>query len=355
MTTNNVYPYPKEGTHLIKYIQPIKPKQAEGLVKPVYQQIKRDFGNIVEPFLVHSLLPELLAGAWMACRETELVGNVPRNIKEAVAIAVSNQNQCPYCVDAHTIMLVAGGDKNLAKNLKKQELIQEEKTKGIIDWILGKAPANFPDNELPEIIGTIVYFHYINRIANIFLGDTPLPSNQPLLKGGLTSIASTMFSSAVKRPKTAGESLEFLPETELPTDLAWANGSPNVAGAFARFAKAMEIDGEFALPIEVRLKVEEYVTGAITEKRPYKEPFEVAQGLADEAQRVAVTLSVMTALSSRSVNEKVIADFKAYYPQDTKLLGAVAWASFLAARKIGLQLVLEAKKYVLSSTIHLLG
>ena len=63
---------------MIKYVQAIDPRRARGLVRPVYAQIKRDFGKIVEPFLLHSPIPELLAGAWMACRETELVGSVPR-------------------------------------------------------------------------------------------------------------------------------------------------------------------------------------------------------------------------------------------------------------------------------------
>jgi AhpD family alkylhydroperoxidase len=104
---------------MIKYIQPIAPRHAEGLVEPVYSQIKRDFGKIVEPFLLHSPIPELLAGAWMVCRETELVGSVPRYIKEAIAVAVSQQNQCPYCIDAHTIMLCAENEKELSKIIKK--------------------------------------------------------------------------------------------------------------------------------------------------------------------------------------------------------------------------------------------
>src|SRR3972149_3042849 len=96
----------------IKYIHPVKPGSAQGLVADVYVQVKRDFGRIAEPFLMHSPLPQLLAGAWMVCRETELVGNVPREVKEAVAAAVSQLNQCPYCVDAHTIMLDAAGEHN---------------------------------------------------------------------------------------------------------------------------------------------------------------------------------------------------------------------------------------------------
>ena len=77
------------------------------LLAQTYHQIKRDFGALVEPFTLHAPAPRLLAGIWMATRETELVGIVRREIKEAVAATVSRLNQCPYCVDAHTTMLHA--------------------------------------------------------------------------------------------------------------------------------------------------------------------------------------------------------------------------------------------------------
>ena len=60
------------------YINPVKPSEAKGLVAQVYSQIKQDFGRIVEPFTLHSPIPQLLAGVWMASRVSELLGDVPR-------------------------------------------------------------------------------------------------------------------------------------------------------------------------------------------------------------------------------------------------------------------------------------
>lgn len=98
----------------IRYIQRVAPNVAEGLVGQVYAQIKKEFGALAEPFTLHSPSPELLAGAWSACRESLLVGNVRRDVKEAVAATVSRINRCPYCVDAHTIMLNATSAHNSA-------------------------------------------------------------------------------------------------------------------------------------------------------------------------------------------------------------------------------------------------
>ena len=53
---------------MIKFIHPVEPSEAKGLVADVYAQIKRDFGRVAEPFMMHSPSPNLLAGAWMACR-----------------------------------------------------------------------------------------------------------------------------------------------------------------------------------------------------------------------------------------------------------------------------------------------
>ena len=91
----------------MKYITPVRPGTAQGLVAEVYKQIKRDFGALVDPFVVHSISPELLAAVWGACRESELVGIVTREIKETVAVTISKANQVPFCVDAHVVMLHA--------------------------------------------------------------------------------------------------------------------------------------------------------------------------------------------------------------------------------------------------------
>jgi AhpD family alkylhydroperoxidase len=327
---------------MIKYIQPINPKNAEGLVKPVYEQIERDFGRIVEPFLMHSALPELLAGAWMACRETELVGAVPRNIKEAVATAVSVQNQCSYCTDAHAIMLSAGGDKTLAKAIRNGDLskIKDEQTRAIVQWALKGSPAKFTDPEAAEIVGTAVYFHYINRMANVLLSETPFPTKQPLLKGILTPFANRMFSSAIRQPKTAGDSLDFLPEADLPEDMAWAKPAANVAGAFARFAKVIDIDGEFAVPLKVRLEVKAEIEEFVAEGNEMNQNMvaKLTGQFNDEAFKSAAKLTLMTAFMPCRVDEKIVAEFRKHYPEDTKLLGALAWASFTAARKIGKKL-----------------
>jgi hypothetical protein len=70
------------------------PRQ-DDLVAEVYRQVGRDFGALVEPITVHVPVPTLLAAVWCVIRETLLVGQVRRELKEAVATVVSQLNRCP--------------------------------------------------------------------------------------------------------------------------------------------------------------------------------------------------------------------------------------------------------------------
>lgn len=331
---------------VIKYIRPVKPSSADGLVAGVYAQVERDFGRVVEPFQMHSPVPKLLAGAWMACRESELVGVVPRAMKEVIAATVSQLNQCPYCVDAHTIMLTAAGEGKVANAISKTryEDISDERVFEFVQWSLATTSPRsellrylpFSKQELPEIIGTAVFYHYMNRMTNALLGDSPLPIGQGWLKSPMKTIASQTFSNAINRAKTVGDSLDFLPKADLPNDLRWAKTSANVARAYASFADAVEEAGEQALPIEVRAQVLEELnewSGKTSElSLAWSED---AISRFDEATESAAHLAILTALAPNRIDSESILAFKKHFPEDEKLLGALSWASFAAARKIG--------------------
>ena len=331
---------------MIKYVHPVKPASAKGLVAGVYAQVERDFGRVVEPFQLHSPLPKLLAGTWMVCRETELVGFVPRATKEVVAATVSQLNQCPYCVDAHTIMLSAAGEGHTASAIGKAryEEISDEKLFMIIQWALANTSPRsellrwppFSKQEAPEIIGTAVFYHYMNRMANALLGETPLPISQSWLKGPMKSIASQTFSNAIKRSKTVGDSLDFLPKADLPNDLRWTKPSVNVAQAYACFAAAVDEAGEQALSLEVRAHVEEELSQWAGKTSELSLAWaEDAISRFDEATESAARLALLTALAPNRIDEGVVLAFRKHFPEDEKLLGALAWASFAAAKKIG--------------------
>lgn len=330
----------------IRYVQPVAPNSTEGLVARVYPQIKKEFGALVEPFTLHSPSPELLAGAWSACRESLLVGNVRRDVKEAVAATVSRINQCPYCVDAHTIMLNATSARNSADAIihQRDDQIRDPAVRSIVKWAAAtRSPGAevllsppFSQKDAPEIIGTAVFFHYVNRMASVLLSETPLPSNHPLLKGFFKRMAGWFFSRAVHRSKPLGASLELLPESELPSDLVWAKRSPNIAGAFARFAGVIDRAGRDAIPKDVRDCVVKHVQAwdGMDPGLGRQWVEEAISGL-DEKSKDIGRLVLLTTLAPYQVDEGVVNAFTAHFVKDEKLLGALAWGSFTIARKIG--------------------
>lgn len=330
----------------IRYIQPVAPNSTEGIVARVYPQIKKEFGALVEPFTLHSPSPELLAGAWSACRESLLVGSVRRDVKEAVAATVSRINQCPYCVDAHTIMLNATSARNSADAIihQRDDQIRDPAVRSIVKWAAAtRSPGAkvllsppFSPKDAPEIIGTAVFFHYVNRVVSVLLSETPLPSNHPLLKGVLKKMAGWFFSRAIHHSKTSGASLELLPASELPADLTWAKRSPNIAGAFARFAAVVNRAGRDSIPEDVRDCVVEHVQ-AWDGKDPGlgRHWVEEAMSGLNEKSKDIGRLVLLTALAPYQVDEGMVNAFTTHIIGDDRLLGALAWSSFTAARRIG--------------------
>ena len=330
----------------VKYIQPISAGSAEGLVAEVYSQIKQEFGSLVEPFTLHSPIPNLLAGAWMAARESQLVGRVRRDLKEAVAAVVSTINHCPYCIDAHTITLKAIGKHKASQAITNGEIdqISDSKMYSMIRWASAtRSPGSepllsppFSREEEPEVIGTAVFYHYINRMVTILLTETPLPSNRSWLKRPLKKLASLLFSEAVRRTIPRGESLRFLPEADLPPDLSWSKQVPTIAQAFACLASTIDSVGIRTLSPEVCKLIQEQVRTWKGEdpglSRGWTE--HKIRGLG-EASQAAGRLTLLTALAPHQVDDETILNFQTYFPEDEELLGALAWASFTAARKIG--------------------
>jgi AhpD family alkylhydroperoxidase len=268
---------------------------------------------------------------------------VPRYLKEAVAVTISRKNECRYCVDAHSIMLEAGGNHALAQAASHfPQPIGDDRARAVVDWAAAtyspsaailRAPP-FTPAETPELIGTAVFYHYINRMVTVLLGVTPLPLKSEPFRSPLQRVAGWFFSGAVKRPKLAGESLEFLPEVTLPADLAWAAASPAVAGAFARLSAVINELGASALSAAVRARVSERLAAWQGEPAGLTEGWNVRAGL-DAHEQAALQLALTTALMPSRVLPGIIYAFRERETTDEKLLGVLAWASFTAARRIG--------------------
>ena len=322
----------------IRYIKHPGSIAGDRLSEKVLSQVRREFGAEVEPFALHRPVPELLAGAWMACRETLLAGDGGRDAKELVAAAVSTINRCPFCVDAHSIMLLESSGYDYPEALADTYLGR------IAEWasstlkpgsaILHSPP--FSDTEAPAFIGTAVFFHYINRMVTILLGTSPLPFSSGIPKQVSMRMAAWFFGGAIRLRKPQGTSLELLQEAPLPDDLSWAKASLPIVGAFARFTNAIEHAGVGSLPEDVRAAVSKSAlnwdgSSPAMNDGWYEDDIAHLQG----ADKAAGRLAFLTAFAPYKVDEAVVRAFSEHFPGDDILISALAWSSFTAARRIG--------------------
>ena len=330
----------------IRYFQSLPRASAESLSGKVLAQVRKEFGAEVEPFTLHLPVPELLAGVWMACRETLLAGSGRRDAKEVVAASVSALNRCPFCVDAHSIMLLESSGNDYPELITggKTELIDDPVLRDTAAWasatrspgspILKKPP--FSPEEAPAFIGTAVLFHYINRMVTILLGPSPLPFTSGFPKKVSMQMAAWFFGGAIRRAKEPGALLDLLAEATLPEELSWAQPSKPIAGAFARFAQSIERSGTLALSEEVRNVVSNSV-GKWNGSDPGMDNgwCEEAISLLGVTDKTAGRLALLTALAPYRVDESTVHAFSASFPGDIRLLSALAWSSFTAARRVG--------------------
>lgn len=336
------------GLARVKYVRPVRPEEALGLVAAVYEQLARDF-QLLAPITLTSPVPPLLAAFWMILRETLVAGAVPRLEKELLAQAVSKANACPYCIAAHALMLRGGAEGDVARAVAQgdAEAIEVPHLRALATWALNSRSPDHPalaappfhPGAAPEIIGTAVAFHTINRMVDVFLGDSPFAMPPGL---GWTAhllmkpVASTFARRLVSLTPLRGESLRLLPNAPLPPDLQWAEPDPVVAAALARATCVVDQLGASFVPGEARALVLERVSAWRGEfPDPSRSWVEDAIRPLAEPERPAARLALLAALASFQIDNDVVESFRERSPSDEALLGTVGWAAFTAARRVG--------------------
>jgi AhpD family alkylhydroperoxidase len=320
----------------VRHVAPVRPRHARDLVAEVYRQVETDFGMLAPPVILHSPAPLPLAACWMILRETLVApGFADRATKEVVAAAVSGGNACPYCVEVHGATL-----HSLAPTRADDPAMA-----AVANWArtsasrAGATPcaAPFPVEQTAEVIGVAVTFHYLNRMVNVFLGESPLPPRVPAgARERTRRFLGRLMRSAARRARTPGRSLDLLPAAPLPPDLSWAAGNPTVADAFARAAAVFDEAGKRCVPPAVRALVTAQLSEWDGEHPGLSRAWVTGPtaGLCAD-QLVAARLALLVAKASYQADESVISEFRRHYPDDRDLIELTCWASWEAARQVG--------------------
>jgi AhpD family alkylhydroperoxidase len=333
------------GLTQVRHVTPVRIGAGPGLVRQVYRQVEREFGVLAPPMALHSPAPQVLAASWLMLRETLIVtGQVDRATKEAVAAAVSLSNTCPFCVTVHsnTLSGLAGRTaqgNGPARSVTDPPMRAAEawaRDSGTEEGARRHKPA-CPADLAPDLIGTAVLLHYLNRVVNVLLTEVPLPPGVPrIVLGRVMWVLGRMIQAASREPHPPGRSLDLLPPAPLPEDLSWAAGNPAVADAFARACAAIETSAARSVPAVVRETVMAELAGWHGEPRGPSRAWveDIVSGL-PTAHQGSGRLALLTAFASYQVDQSVIDKFRLESPDDATLVELTSWASLAAARRVG--------------------
>jgi alkylhydroperoxidase family enzyme len=274
-----------------------------------------------------------MEAAWSLVRETLIVnGKIDRITKEAIAGAVSTSNKCPFCVAAHIEM--SGG---------KVITGREQLSKWSTSHYTPNAPIildpPFSNDEAPEIIGTAMAFHYINRMVSVFLIDFPLPLPEFLawMKPHITAFfnlaAAGNITKVVAKP---GTSLDWVSGDLRKAKFTWAEPNTHILKCFNGFDKLIgeiEVKGNGDSAMEAASKYIEQWNGEFPDLG--NQWLVSAIESLSEKNLVLAQFILLVALQTNKISEELISTLKKYQLTDKELLTYAAWGAWKAARKIG--------------------
>jgi AhpD family alkylhydroperoxidase len=309
----------------VRHVRPVT-RASEGLLGRVFAAMADADTPPAPPLIVHAAVPEVMAGFWLFAREVWLAGPAPRPAREAVAAGVSEANRCPFCIEVHHTALRA------ARKPEDAALAWGRATARPGAPELARPP--FPAEFSAQFIGTAMLFHYLNRVVEVLLTDSPFPTFVARLgRVGQFAGERTLGAALVGIQLPPGGDADLLPPAKLPAELPWAEQNPHVAAALAKFVAAVERAAN--VPPGVRdLLNDELASWAGAAPELGRSVLDDTAERVAPANRAAARLALTVAVAPWQVDDALVADYRAVRGSDAELVGLVAAAALAAARRV---------------------
>ncbi|MFF7453927.1 DNA-binding protein [Kitasatospora sp. NPDC008115] len=301
-----------------RFTTPVRPRAATGRVAAVYAQVERDFLLADGPLMSLSPAPEVLAATWALLREAEIVGAAGRAEKEAVASAVSLANRCPFCTEAHALLVRGAGDHGLAEAARAGRTPEDLRHAALLAWAAAtRSPGDpalaappFTADRAPEFLGTALATHFINRMVTSLLDEDELLPGAVRRSATARRAAALTVTRAARRSPEPGAGLAVLaapaPAGSVP---AWAGGSP-VGEAYGALRAVAAAGGEL-LGAAARAAVLEAVAAWDGGHPPLGgAPAAVALADVPPAERPGARLALLAALAPYRITDADVAAWR---------------------------------------------
>ena len=167
------------------FVKTIQTTEAQTPLKELYQEIENTLGFIPNAFKSASNDYEITKWFWQGVKTIMLrESSIPRSLKESIALVVSKNNSCSYCVGAHNMALKAVGfdSKKIERlNLDYKTSGISDKEKAILDFALKITNESYKiyekdhenlkkygltEQQILEIITVASAFNFVNRFVD---------------------------------------------------------------------------------------------------------------------------------------------------------------------------------------------
>jgi AhpD family alkylhydroperoxidase len=321
-----------------RFFTPAPAKAESGLTAEVYRQLRDDFLGPVPAFQALSAVPEVLAATWALMREALLAGDASRVNRELVASAVARANRCRFGVDAHVILLHALGEHELAEVIAQGGTPPQPRHAELARWAeASRSPVAtaWTSPYGPEVTGTLLAFHFINRIVSALLDPHLLPGGLQRL-ALVRSAGGRLFAKTAREPKKPGRSLALL-DAGTAAAPAWAWDSP-VGVAYASLKSAATQGGDLLSEV-----ARQTVTATVRWEdgrhpaRPAEWAAELVRDLSG-TDLVGTRIALLAAFAPGAISPGDVAVWRRSHPSDSDLVRLVAYGAITATDHIARQL-----------------
>lgn len=165
-------------------ISMIDPATTEDQVQEIYIEINAAFGRVPNLFKTYAHHPPLLEANWNKVKRVMMEGVLARKVKESIAVLISKDNSCSYCIAAHEGALQSIGIsteeiKMIETNLDQADFTAKEKALIKLARKANSAPlqvadedvaaartAGATDGEIVEALGVMELFTSFNKFLD---------------------------------------------------------------------------------------------------------------------------------------------------------------------------------------------
>lgn len=322
-----------------RFFAPTPARVATGRTAAVYQQMRDEFLGPLPTFQALSVVPDVLAATWALMREALLAGDASRVDRELVASAVSRANHCQFCVDAHVLLLHALGEPKLAGAVARGETPPEPRHADLVRWAQASRnprATGWTSPHRPELTGTLLAFHFINRVVSALLDSDLLPGGlqrAPLVR----SVGGRLYARAAREPKEPGRSIALL-DPATTTSPGWAGDSP-VGVAYASLRNVAAQGGDLLGDV-ARQTVD--ATVRWEDGRFPVRPADWAVDLVRDVpgrDRIGTRIALLAAFAPGAISLGDVALWRLSHPADADLVRLVAYGAITATDHVARALI----------------